>query len=240
MARIVLLILAIIATLVLVRWLKRQPVEKRWKVIAMLVAGVLLILVATGRMPWLFALLGAVIPIARRLLGLLRYAPLLSGLFNHVSNNAPSNGQQSLVETQYLSMSLDHDSGQLSGSVKSGLHAGMELQQLNQNQLLELYQSYLKLDPDSEQLLGNYIDRTHGTEWRAQNQSNKTEETSTAQLSENEAYAILGLEPGADKQSILKAHKQLMQKIHPDRGGSSYLAVKINQARDLLIAQITD
>ena len=131
MARIVLLILAIIAALVLVRWLKRQPVEKRWQVIAMLIAGVLLILVATGRMPWLFALIGAVIPVARRLFGLLRYAPLLRGVFNRVSNNAPSNGQQSLVETQYLSMSLDHDSGQLSGSVKSGLYVGMELQQLD-------------------------------------------------------------------------------------------------------------
>ena len=72
MARIVLLILAIIATLVLVRWLKRQPVEKRWKVIAILIAGVLLILVATGRMHWLFALIGAAIPVARRLFGLLR------------------------------------------------------------------------------------------------------------------------------------------------------------------------
>ena len=89
-------------------------------------------------------------------------------------------------------------------------------------------------------MLGNYIDRTYGTEWRSQNQSNNVDETSTAQLSVNEAYAVLGLEPDANKQSILNAHKQLMQKIHPDRGGSSYLAVKINQARDLLIAQIKE
>ncbi|MDG0996097.1 MAG: DnaJ domain-containing protein [Gammaproteobacteria bacterium] len=240
MARIVLLILAIIAALILFRWLKRQPLEKRWKVIATLIAAVLLVLVATGRMHWLFALIGAALPVARRLLGLLRFAPLLRGGFNRFSSHTPSSGQQSLVETQYLSMSLDHDSGALSGRIKDGEHAGLNLQQLSQDQLIALHQNYCQLDPDSEQLLGNYIDRTHGTEWRAQNQSNKTEETSTAQLSENEAYAILGLEPGADKQSILKAHKQLMQKIHPDRGGSSYLAVKINQARDLLITQITD
>ena len=240
MARIVLLILAIIATLILFRWLKRQPADKRWKVIAIVVAGVLLVLVATGRMPWLFALIGAIIPLARRLFSLLRFAPLLSGIFNRVNNSTASSGQQSLVETQYLSMRLDHDSGQLSGSVKNGLHAGIELHQLSQNQLLDLYKSYLKLDSDSEQLLGNYIDRTYGTEWRSQNQSNNVDETSTAQLSVNEAYAVLGLEPDANKQSILNAHKQLMQKIHPDRGGSSYLAVKINQARDLLIAQITD
>ena len=62
MARIVLLILAIIAALILFRWLKRQPLEKRWKVIATLIAAVLLVLVATGRMHWLFALIGAALP----------------------------------------------------------------------------------------------------------------------------------------------------------------------------------
>jgi DnaJ-class molecular chaperone len=60
----------------------------------------------------------------------------------------------------------------------------------------------------------------------------------SALLTINEAYAILGLEPGASKQDIIQAHKQLMQRVHPDRGGSSHLAIKINQAKDLLLKSI--
>ncbi len=57
----------------------------------------------------------------------------------------------------------------------------------------------------------------------------------TAEMTEKEAREILGLEPSANEQDIVAAHKNLMQKIHPDKGGSDYLAAQINQARDTLL-----
>ena len=51
-------------------------------------------------------------------------------------------------------------------------------------------------------------------------------------MSEEEAYEILGLEKPSSKSEISKAHKRLIQKLHPDRGGSDYLAAKINAAKD--------
>ena len=49
------------------------------------------------------------------------------------------------------------------------------------------------------------------------------------------ALEILGLKGEPDRDEIIKAHRTLMQRMHPDRGGSDYLAKKINQAKDFLL-----
>ena len=162
---------------------------------------------------------------------------------NTFTGNKPSSGQTSQVDTDYLQMELDHDSGKLSGTVRSGLFSGRVLDDLSMDELLQLREYYTQLDEDSRLLLENYLDRTHGTNWRAgQDNASQSENNSnnSSDLSEQEAYAILGLEPGADKKTIITAHKRLIQKLHPDRGGSSYLAIKINQAKDLLINRQPD
>ena len=240
MARILLIIIAIILALLLFRWIKRQPANKRWQVLTVVVIVVLLGLVLTGRLHWLFAFIGAMIPAVQRLLGLIVYLPAMQRLFRTFGGNKPSTGQTSQVETTYLRMELDHDSGKLTGQVKAGTLAGSTLHDLSLAQLLQLYDEYSRIDEDSKLLLANYIDRTHGTDWRTDQEESGQANQGTGQshqINEQEAYAILGLEPGADEKSIIEAHRRLIQKLHPDRGGSSYLATKINQAKDILLAK---
>lgn len=240
MAPILLLIIALIASLLAYKWIKKQPPNKRWQWMVLLVGIVLLVMVATGRMHWLFALIGAMVPALQRLFSLAMYLPSMQRAFRTFSGNKPSSGNTSEVETNFLKMQLDHDSGDLTGTIKAGTFSGQDLASLSLEQLLILYKEYCQLDEDSKLLLQNYIDRVHGTDWHSeQEQTNNTESGISSDLSEDEAYAILGLESGADKQAIINAHKSLIQKIHPDRGGSSYLATKINQAKNLLLKKFT-
>lgn len=243
MARIILIAAAIILALMLYKWVKRLPAQQRWKALMIIIGVVLIGMVLTGKMHWLFALVGALIPAAQRLISLIAYLPMLQRLAGTFRGNNPSTGQTSQVETDYIHMQLDHDSGKLTGIVKNGLFAGRNLHNLNLDELLQLREYFVQHDEDSRLLLENFLDKTHGQEWRAGQQQNSQQNSQTNQASSisiDEAYAILGVEAGADKQTIIDAHKRLMQKLHPDRGGSSYLAVKINQAKEILIDNITN
>lgn len=68
--------------------------------------------------------------------------------------------------------------------------------------------------------------------------SNGSRARNASVASEDEALSVLGLKPGADRQAVLEAHKRLMRLVHPDRGGTDYLAAKINQARDILLERL--
>ncbi len=159
--------------------------------------------------------------------------PGMSGGFG----SAPkSPGQVSEVKTAYFSMVLDHDSGEMTGEVLLGQFAGRLLGDL---QLSDLYHLLEEVgdDPDSERLLEAYLDRHIGPDWREDAGRSTTGKgaQSFGPMTRDEAYEVLGLHPGATVEAIRRAHKELMLKLHPDHGGSTVLAAKVNAAKDLLL-----
>lgn len=151
----------------------------------------------------------------------------------------PTPGQRSEVESGWFRMSLDHDTGAMDGLILKGGHRGKRLDELGEAALVALLAECRIDDPESAALLEAYLDRVH-PDWRQRDTGEAGEgesprAASSAAMTREEAYRILGLEPGADEKAIRNAHRQLMKKLHPDQGGSSYLAAKINQAKDLLL-----
>jgi hypothetical protein len=149
----------------------------------------------------------------------------------------PSAGTSAL-QTAMLDMTLDHQSGRLDGTVREGRYSGQRLSGLSMPQLLELLEDARQGDPESTPVLEAFLDRNFGSEWRDhQGQGGRSNSASGAgaAMTRDEALEILGLPSGASPEEIREAHRRLMQKVHPDHGGSSYLAARINQARDLLL-----
>ncbi|MBM3567887.1 MAG: molecular chaperone DnaJ [Alphaproteobacteria bacterium] len=146
-----------------------------------------------------------------------------------------SPGQLSEVATPFLKMTLDHDSGLIEGEVLQGRFAGRRLADLTLGEALALMGELRSADAEGERLCAAFLDRAH-PDWR----SAETAETAgraaePGGMTREEAYRVLGLEPGADDAAVREAHRRLMRNVHPDAGGSDYLAAKINQAKDLLL-----
>ncbi len=144
-------------------------------------------------------------------------------------------GRTSSVRTDRVEMILDHDSGEMAGRVLEGRFAGRMLSDLSLGELIALRGECLAEDPKAAQLIEAYLDRTQ-PDWReAMAGGDAPSGESGGPMTREEAYRILGLEPGASPEAIHRAHRQLMKKVHPDQGGSTYLAAKINQAKDVLL-----
>lgn len=147
-------------------------------------------------------------------------------------------GQQSRVRTAFFEMSLDHDTGDIGGRVLQGSFAGRELGELGRGELIALWSECHGDDMQSAQLLEAYLDRKEPG-WREEAGAAGAERGAGSgggrRMTVDEAYEILGLSPGASANEIRRAHRTLMKKLHPDQGGSNYLASKINEAKDLLL-----
>ncbi|WP_448202444.1 DnaJ domain-containing protein [Azospirillum sp. sgz302134] len=154
----------------------------------------------------------------------------------------PSGGQTSRVETLYLRMTLFHDSGAMAGEVLHGPWRGRTLDSLTFGQLMSLLEDCRRDDAQSATVLEAWLDRTH-PDWqsRAEESAGAGKDGGSGSgggggpMTREEAYDILGLSPGATPDQVKDAHRRLMMKVHPDHGGSTYLAAKINQAKDLLL-----
>jgi hypothetical protein len=147
-----------------------------------------------------------------------------------------SPGQTSRVVTDHLEMELDHDTGTMRGRVLKGRFAGREIESIAPAEMVLLWQECRFADPQSAQLLEAYLDRAHPT-WREDMARAQAEPGPAGIMTREEAYEVLGLQPGASEEDIRRAHRDLMLKLHPDRGGSGYLAAKINQAKDVLLGK---
>ncbi|MGH8627920.1 MAG: DnaJ domain-containing protein [Gammaproteobacteria bacterium] len=216
-------------TLVVARFLRRGAL-----VLALLA---LLLLAASGHLHWLVALAGALLAALIRLLPLLRYAPLLHQLWRRMRPATPFStaADQSTLQTRFVRMALDHASGQMHGEILEGAFAGRRLHELSRVQLIDLFKECQLADRDSANLLAAYLDRAFGPDWRNGRDARSPGSSDPGRMTRQEAYRVLGLEPGASDSDIIAAHRRLMQKMHPDRGGSDYLAAKINQAKDNLL-----
>jgi hypothetical protein len=147
-----------------------------------------------------------------------------------------SAGRVSRVRTAFLEMELDHDSGAMRGRVLAGRHQGAALDGLDLATVIGLMG---EIDDDSRHLLMAYLDRRE-PRWREHAQydaaaGNGGSATFSGKVTEQEAYQILGLQPGASAQEITRAHRSLIKKLHPDQGGSTYLAARVNQAKEVLL-----
>ena len=150
-----------------------------------------------------------------------------------------SRGSTSTVRSRFFEMSLDHDSGDMRGRVMAGRHAGKSLDELSDADLLELA-GEVSGDAQSAALFEAYLDRRMPG-WRDHVEGDDTAgargAANTGAMTDEEAYEILGLAPGASKAEIRAAHRRLMMRVHPDQGGSTFLAAKINQAKDWLLGK---
>jgi hypothetical protein len=144
-------------------------------------------------------------------------------------------GQKSGVRSDWLEMELDHDSGDLDGRCLKGRFAGRDLSSLSDGELLELLRELRAGDHQGALLLEAFLDfRT--PKWRDSEEDGRTEtQPAKGRMSRDEALAVLGLKAGASEEEIRAAHRKLMLKLHPDQGGSNYLAARINEAKDVLL-----
>lgn len=208
---------------------------------ATVAAGLVVIVLAlTGRLNVVLGLVGALAPLALWALRQRR----LGGVF--ADPEAQPQEARSEVRTAWLRMSLDHASGAMDGAVLQGRFAGRRLADLDAAALLSLLGD-CAADGDSQRLLEAYLDRRLGAGWRADagraDGAGRGEGAAggaaaggfNGNMSRAQAYAVLGLEPGADAEAIRAAHRRLMAQLHPDRGGSSFLAAQINRAKDVLL-----
>ncbi|MGB5306763.1 MAG: DnaJ domain-containing protein [Gammaproteobacteria bacterium] len=241
--RVLLILVALVAAWYVLFWFIRQPGKVRWQALAASLGVLLIVLAASGRLTWVFAVFGALLPFLHRLLSLVAYLPVMQRLYKRFQGGPAStgqaSGQQSTVESRFFRMTFDHDTGAMDGQVLEGRFSGKALSGLSLDELLELLFECERDDPESAQLLRAYLDRVHGEAWEAREDAGAGHTTAgfAGDMTRREAYEILGLEEGASDAGIKEAHRRLMQKLHPDRGGSTYLAAKINQAKELLLGK---
>jgi hypothetical protein len=160
-----------------------------------------------------------------------------SRMFTSLGGSRPP--RSSCVRSAMIEMELDHDTGALRGTILAGPDEGRSLDQLTRPQCEALYSLCRRDDPDGARLLEVYLDRRFSG-WRTAGQDHADTRSTgpdrrPAAMSEEEAYEVLGLEKGASREEVVRSHRLLMKKLHPDHGGTTALAARVNEAKDVLM-----
>ena len=156
--------------------------------------------------------------------------------------STPGAGQRTAVRTAFLDAWIDHASGDMGAAVLQGRFSGRTLDSLGDVDLQALH-AECAADADSLRVLESYLDRRLGADWRqgsGQQSSGDPPPGSRGprtDMTREEALALLGLQAGASDDDVRAAHRRLIQRVHPDVGGSSELAARINRAKDVLLGQ---
>ena len=217
----------------------RAGLNVRQTVVTLGVAAVLIAIVAltvTGRLNWIVAVLAAMIPLVRRLGALVRIDPLARRVVSQAALRGRIDFKTELRSRQHHHRKrlLPNDAASrvrpLDGEIKLGAYKGHFLSELDVPKLVGLLAEIR--DYDSQRLLESYLDHHH-PEWRSNGKRGPAAEGQN--LTRSEALAALGLAENATRDEIVAAHRRLIQKLHPDRGGSTYLAALLNRAKDTLI-----
>lgn len=192
-------------------------------------------------LPGLVGLIGLVATLTGRVgLGapLLMFAAVIWRRLSTMGVQTPSGGKSSTVRSALLEMELDHDTGEMNGLILSGSFESRDLNSLTEDEL-RAFAVEAANDAESLQLLEAYLDRRMPG-WREDMDTHAgaghAAPAQSGAMTEQEAYQILGLEPPSTVADIRKAHRRLMQSVHPDVGGSAFLAQRINEAKDFLLS----
>ena len=225
-----------------VLWARNQPKVSTTLVIAAstVLVGALVFLTATGRFHPLAAAGTALLPFLRKGLFLFRLSPLVSSAFRMFQSTNPSfdsssttrdRPQVSEAETDELKMTLNHQTGEISGTVKFGEFRGRDLSTLSAVEIVRLYRSLE--DEQSRRLMVSYIERYHPDLDQAEDTAEPPTHDDT--MTVKNAREVLGVHEDASEKDVINAHRRMIQHLHPDRGGSSFLAAQINEAKRVLL-----
>jgi hypothetical protein len=229
-------------TVLIIRWFVSADPKTLVKVLKWgglgAVTAVVVFLAATGRLGWALGMAVVGLPWALRIVRTARTARSFARMA------AGPTGRTSDVETRFLRMSLDHDSGELDGEIVEGPCAGRRLGELTRAELMAFLRLCRDEDRQSAQILEAYLDRVH-PDWRDMEAEDagwgdgggRESGGGGGAMTREEAYRVLDLEPGASEAEIKSAYHRLISGLHPDKGGSTFLAAKVNQAKEILLGR---
>lgn len=223
-------------------WAKTQPKKSTTIIVAgsIVLVLVLLLLSATGRLHPIAAFVAGVFPFLRRILGFIGFSPVASMISRFFRKNmaSPIGGAAdgpTETATGELRMTLDHRTGEIDGTVLHGQFATRQLSSLNEAELVALYSELA--EDDSKRLFESYAAKYHPNLFESASHADGRSGDRES-MTVSKAREVLGLDENPDRESIISAHRRLMQHLHPDRGGSSYLAAELNEAKKILLEQL--